>query len=608
MIRKGTFTFQTETDYFKVVMERYFRRIPPIPTNLYLNLPEARKEENRIKIATLCHFPSIINTLARDKSYKVVEAALKNDFWVLVGELQDVLGFGKKERKEFARQEIFRIILVLLIFEDDLDVIGEVLRNASVSTLMLNTYIKLLENRGRGQKDQQILKEAQKALQEKKQRIIKVSELLKSRKKLLEPDYQFSMIQKLADNDKVIRKAVHNILVDLDPALLIDLVALTIKNVSRDIILQQFIILSELLNLIGKREDLRHLAISSLSINRPPDPEFQNNTLTEYFVEIINRQRLSLLDRCQEDLTNFQHVMLLANCHCDSNEEIRDIADNILSLDDIFALVSDNSTPQHVFKSILDILSEHPREEVNKRVEATYHDESERLWTRMKEMEQTINAYFDIIFQSLGFTQINEYNISIKSLEQAERTMENLVPKLDETTNEKIELAIPAFAEIKKAVELQIYEINANTTPAGLKDLSHIQDIIEQIFDLKNIGKEGLRPGVIKDIDPELLEKARKIWQSALGQFLGRIKHLNEMIKIKFSILAREIEQHENIQSDFVEIIETFEENHKKKINCDLQIACNQCPKRGCVSERFLTETQFFIEELLDNFIEEPHI
>ncbi|NOQ97244.1 MAG: hypothetical protein GQ561_03690, partial [Calditrichae bacterium] len=87
MIRKGTFTFQTEADYFKVVMERYFRRIPPIPTNLYLNLPEARKEENRIKIATLCHFPSIINTLARDKSYKVVEAALKNDFWVLVGEL-----------------------------------------------------------------------------------------------------------------------------------------------------------------------------------------------------------------------------------------------------------------------------------------------------------------------------------------------------------------------------------------------------------------------------------------------------------------------------------------------------------------------------------------
>jgi len=159
-------------------------------------------------------------------------------------------------------------------------------------------------------------------------------------------------------------------------------------------------------------------------------------------------------------------------------------------------------------------------------------------------------------------------------------------------------------ADVKKAVEKHIYEINADITPGKLKDLFHIQDIIKQIFDLKNIGKEGLRPGVMKDIDPELLEKAAKIWQSALGQFLGRIKHLNEMIKIKFSILAKEVEKQENIQGDFVEVVETFENNHKKKIKCNLVIACNQCPKRGCASERFLTETQFFIDELLDNFME----
>jgi len=151
---------------------------------------------------------------------------------------------------------------------------------------------------------------------------------------------------------------------------------------------------------------------------------------------------------------------------------------------------------------------------------------------------------------------------------------------------------------------MQIYEINADTTPGKLKDLYHIQDIIQQIYDLKNIGKEGLRPGILKDIDPELLTKAGKIWQSALGQFLGRIKHLNEMIKIKFAILAKEVEKHENIQADFVEVVETFEENHKKKIECNLTIACNQCSKRGCASERFLTETEFFIDELLDNFMD----
>ena len=603
MIKKGRFTFQTESEYFKFVMERYFRKIPPIPTNVYLNLGNSIDEKNRIKLATLCHFPSIVNTLARDKNYKVAEAALKNDFWLLVGELQDVLGFGKRERREFARQEVFRIILVLLMFEDDLDVIREVLRNASVSTQMLAIFINMLDRRGRGQKDRQILKEAQDVLLAKKQRIIKASEIKKSRKHLSQNEYQLSLVQKLADDDKVIRKAVHNILVDQKPELILEFILLTTKEGPKDEILSQFIILSELTQVIEKREDLRKTSAMELVEEKSADSKFRNLNVAEYFSALINRQRLSLLDQCQEDLTDFQHVLLLANCHCDFNEEIRSIANNIISLDDIFSLVNDISTPQHIFKAVLDILRDHPLEGMQKKVESTYQDESKRLWTRLKELEQTINAYFDIIFQSLGFTQINEYNVSIKSLEQAERTIEHLSPRLDDSTRKKIDQALPVFVEIKKAVEMQIYEINADTTPGKLKDLFHIQDIIQQIYDLKNIGKEGLRPGILKDIDPELLTKAGKIWQSALGQFLGRIKHLNEMIKIKFAILAKEVEKHENIQGDFVEVVETFEENHKKKIKCNLTIACNQCLKRGCASERFLTETEFFIEELLDNFI-----
>ena len=491
------------------------------------------------------------------------------------------------------------------MFEDDLDVIREVLRNASVSTQMLAIFINLLERRGRGQKDQQILKEAREVLLAKKQRIIKASEINKSRKHLAQIEYQLSLVQKLSDEDKVIRKAVHNILVDLKPELLLELVLLTTKVGPKEEILSQFIILSELIQITEKREDLRKTPAMELVVEKSADSKYRNLNIAEYFSDLINRQRFSLLDQCQEDLTDFQHVLLLANCHCDFNEEIRSIANNIISLDDIFTLVNDNSTPQDIFKTVLDILRDHPLEAIQKKVESTYHDESERLWTRLKELEQTINAYFDIIFQSLGFIQINEYNVSIKSLEQAERTIENLSPRLDDSTRKKIEQALPAFADIKKAVEMQIYDINADTTPGKLKDLYHIQDIIQQIFDLKNIGKEGLRPGILKDIDPELLTKAGKIWQSALGQFLGRIKHLNEMIKIKFSILAREVEKHENIQGDFIEIVETFEGNHKKKIKCNLTIACSQCPKRGCASERFLTETEFFIDELLDNFMED---
>ena len=322
MIKKGRFTFQTESEYFKFVMGRYFRKIPPIPTNVYLNLGNSIDEKYRIKLATLCHFPSIVNTLARDKNYKVAEAALKNDFWLLVGELQDVLGFGKRERREFARQEVFRIILVLLMFEDDLDVIREVLRNASVSTQMLAIFINLLDRRGSGKKEQQILKESQDGLLAKKQQIIKASEIKKSRKHLSQNEYQLSLVQKLADDDKVIRKAVHNILVDQKPELILEFIILNTKDGPKDEILSQFIILSELTQVIEKREDFRKTSAMELVEDKSADSKFRNLNVAEYFSDLINRQRLSLLDQCHEDLTDFQHVLLLANCHCDLNEEL----------------------------------------------------------------------------------------------------------------------------------------------------------------------------------------------------------------------------------------------------------------------------------------------
>jgi len=277
----------------------------------YLNLENALNENNRINLATICHFPSIINTLARDKNYKVVAAALKNNFWVLVGELQDVLGFGKRERREFARQEVFRIILILLMFEDDLDIIREVLRNASVSTQMLAIFINLLERRGRGQKDQQILKEAQEVLLAKKQRIIKASEINKSRKHLSQREYQLSLSQKLADDDKFIRKAVHNILVDMKPELLLQIILLNTMESPKEEILSQFIILSELIQIIEKREDLRKISALKLVADKSAESRFRNLNVTDYFSDLINRKRFALLDQCQEDLTDFQHVLLL---------------------------------------------------------------------------------------------------------------------------------------------------------------------------------------------------------------------------------------------------------------------------------------------------------
>ena len=193
--------------------------------------------------------------------------------------------------------------------------------------------------------------------------------------------------------------------------------------------------------------------------------------------------------------------------------------------------------------------------------------------------------------------------MSIQTIEQAERTIENLTSKFDKQVQHYISESQTAYSEIKKAIELEIYKINSDISPDVIEDIGYIADLTKQIMYLKNFGKQGLRPGDSADIDPELINKANTIWQSALGPFLGRIKHLNEMVKIKFSILAKNFEKHGSIQNDFLEVVETYEHEHKAKIDCKLTIACNQCTKRTCAAERFLTETDFFIEELLDNFI-----
>ena len=184
-------------------MERYFRKVPPVPTNIYLNQSEALKVEHRVKLAKICHFPSIINTLHRDENAQVCKAIEKNDFWILVGKIQDVLGFDKKERKQFARSEFNKILIVLLMFEDDIDILSEALMNPSISIKMITIYIKLLTKRGKGKKDEQILAEAKKILKEKKSRIIKAAEINKAFKDLQIKQNVDLLIHYLSNEDKI---------------------------------------------------------------------------------------------------------------------------------------------------------------------------------------------------------------------------------------------------------------------------------------------------------------------------------------------------------------------------------------------------------------------
>lgn len=606
MINIGRFSFKSETEFFQYTVEKYFRKVPPVPTNIYLKENSSQILENRIKMAKLCHFPSVINTLYRDENEAVRKSVEKNDFWILIGKLQDVLGFEKKERRQFARREVSKILVVLLMFEDDLDILGEVLRNPSISIKMINLYINLLKERGRGKKDEQIRSEAIAVLKEKKSRILKASVINKAGKNLNDIKNIELLIYYLADDDKVIRKAVKNIVLDSDPVFISQMIEKIIENNKRSNPLTQFICASEIIDVVRKRDNLKRVSIEYLKLPSERLHDGQHHTVAEYFNYQLNSKKRMLIKSCLEDLTNFDSVIMLTYGHCDMNREIRQLAENILPLEDLFSLVKDISTPQKVFKSILNILSEHPEETVHQRVDQIFQEESKRLWNRLKELETMMEACFDVIFQSLGFTEINQYVGAFKSLELSEKFLQKFWKRFTPSLQQKIETSQPILKEVRETFETAIYKIEADVSKDRLIELDQVQNMVEQIIDLKKFDIEGLRQGASESLDKNLLKKTRRIWQSALGQFLGRIKSLDEMLKVKFEKLAeKEVAKNELIESDFKEVIIEIEELHKNKVNCSLPHPCQDCMRRGCAAERYLTQVHFINQELLDNFVED---
>ncbi len=586
-------------------MEKYFRKVPPIPTNVYLNLDESKNMETRIKLAKICHFPSIINILYRDDNESVRKSVEQNDFWILIGQLQDVLGFGKNERRQFARSEVNRILFVLLIFDDDTDIICEVLRNPSVSIKMILIYIKFLEKRGRGKKDEHIHTEAKKVLKEKKSRILKAAEINRAFKKLMEEKNIKLLIFYLADNDQVIRKAVKNILMDSDPTFLLILIDNAIEGIENSGQYEQYIHLSEILQVTRKRENLKRASFEYLNIPASKLQGVRYHSIADYFFQVLGRKKRTIIKSCLEDLTDFNNILILAHGHCDVDSEIRQLSASILSMKDLFVLVKDISTPQKDFRSILNVLAENPDEEIQKTVEKIYQDESKRLWNRLKELETMLQACFEVVFQSLGFVEVNQYMGALKSMDQTDKFLQKFWYKFSPSLQRKLKTTQPIFKDVKKTFENAISNIEADVSTSKVMELEHVHNMIEQIIELRNFDIVGLRQGAAENLDDELMKKARRIWQSALSQYLGRIKSLNDMLKVKFKKLAPEVtDKTVLLEKDFKEVFNEIEDMHKNKVYCSLPHPCQVCIRRGCAAERFLTEVHFILQELLDNFVE----
>jgi hypothetical protein len=597
--------YKSYLDYFTDVMERYFRKVPPIASHIYLSEEVMQDAELRKKIAAHCKYPHIINALANDSDKAVREAAKQNDYWLLVGNYSEISGFEKHERKEFARVEGHSNIIALLMFEEDPDIITEALGNPSISVKMIATFIKLLEERGKGRKDKQLLGLALSALKKKKERIVIISEINKAVTKLTDENNINLLLGHLLSSDHFIREVVIARLAAIDVALLKKFIYTALEKSRFKNNLENFIALQELFKLINERKDLEKVTTTTLKLPINKEGKRHFISAANFYRQLITKRRNLLIKKCAEDLTDFNNIILLSYCHIDEDKKLRRQAEAILTIDDIFNIIDDISTPRKAFKDVLQIFENHPDKEFRQRVEQVYLAETNRLKESLKELEQSVTAYFDIISQSLGYSQIHEFQDVIKAIDTTEKQISKFDDLLEKNIGRQRKELNKTFSKIKILLRKEADNIYLDTSQRAIHDMSYIQSLIHEIINLKEMGLSSLRQGTPEDIEMQILTKAKAIWQSALSVYLGRLKDLSEMLQKKLIKLASNTENEKQFKEELLEALEELELNHKEKINCKLQNPCKVCSRRGCSAERFLAETDFLINELLDNFVEE---
>lgn len=594
----GRYRFKNEVHYYNYIMQKFFRKSPPIPTHIYLQFDTTPEKAVELKkqIAAHCHFPAILNVLANDDNPEVRNAVYQSSYWQLVGRYQDILGFGKRERKAFARNEDKHNIFILLMFEDDPEVFREILNNPAISLTMLVRFIQLLEKRGHGRRDEMFLEMARQALTRKKDQIIKLSIL---QRLLRDPKSQKNVdaiLPFLIAEESLLKKAVFNALRKIDQETLKRVVFSVLNEEHFKTPLQQFKALSFLLEIVQKHRETNNLRFAE-------DPEVFTPH-NEYLWKLLTRKRYNLVKNCAEDPGNFDNILILTYCHVDKDPQLRKLASKILTVEDILELANDLTTPRKVFKKILSILENHFDENITNKVMEAHWLESQRLKNALKEMERTVEAYFDIIFQALGYDKINDYRTVTDTLTFALKQLKKYEAELQKRLGSELDQLDEIAASIESVFKEWMDKIYYETNEKALRELEYVKTSLEEVLKVKDLTQFALRPGTPEDIESSIRLQAHLIWRSAVSRYLGRIKDLSEMLQRKILKLARmQFNGHDFIK-DFKEAMLDLERNYRKEVGCNLTIPCRRCTRRNCAAERFLRETHFLAEQLLDNFSE----
>ncbi len=540
--------YHNPTRLFEYVLEHYFRVSSESEREARIQQVFAQPPEVRWHIARIYHDPLIIESLIDDPSPMVRNAALQNPYWLTLGQFKPLLNLPEKEKLHFIERESFTSILVFLVYEKDLNVLKAVFQNPTITISMLEILKRYLIQRGNYNKDAEILQAIQLAIN-KKQFYIQ----------------QNSLIHRAAKTDSALDK-----LVNLKNFLLSDDTVLVKSAVNQ----LEKIPFEEFLRLIGSDELRQKMPFSSLWSVLQAIKEYycyyngsyQFDSLRENvtskpvnpLMQIIRQQKLAMLEICQTDLNNPQYFITVVSAHIDTDKQVRKLVTGIIAIEDLMSLITDPTFPLLRAIKAVNILSKHPFASIRQRLKGVKVELAIKAQRGLEEMENSVNACLDII------------------------------------------------TEFGKVVLSDQVKNNPNT----LKELKYIYELINLVeqFPTQTMEKEQFTEAEDPVLYNEQFQKIGTLWRTTIGQYHGRLKGLEEILRSKWLIPL--LSQKSNRTKEIHELsmnLRKLEYDHKKSINCDLTIVCRKCHNRPCASQKYLGQLKLMIKKIISILSESSH-
>jgi hypothetical protein len=580
----------TSNKFFERVLKRYFRIYPPLPSDSYIKSIKEKPAELRKRLANISHIPHLLDILAKDPDPWVRAEVSKNDYWKILGRYKPLLYMPRMDKVKFIRKSNLSNILVFIIFETDLDVLREVFSHPELSVNILNYLRHFLIERGTGAKDSLILELVKTAIKLRRDRILKISSIIQA-KKVKFTDYSIPhILQFLLDEDEIVVVSAIEALQNFDNTEFFDILFREnpLPENEEDVSLKIYQILEKL--------NERYL---------PPDIPLDNNEPSdEDSLFSINQQilkrKVELIKHCSRDLSIRDNLLTLIHAYLDQNPSIQMILNKFLDIKEIISLLKDETISLALVKESIKILKNHPSMDIQSEINELFVMMSKRVQKQLKEMEVTINAYFDIIFNSIEYPKIFRIRQAMKILETTKTLTSRYFLEINQKKDQ--DKLYDLFSQIDEFYISRLNRTHLNLDKTHIQELEDVYEMIKMLLNMpkKIVTDQGFLFETQSNEYENQIQKARLLWRSTIGQYLGRLKEFAELLKEKWVVSIKDEESRNDFLEEYKKSEQILESQYKEKTGCSLKIDCKACKKRSCAGERFLVQIEFILGEFIE--------